>query len=743
MDALELYARCASGLEPLLAAELKELGMQRVRPLRGGVAFFGDVRDAYRACLWSRLASRVLCVVARGEARDADGLYELVRSVAWEEHVPAGATISVYAHGGNDSLRNTQFIAVKAKDAACDRLNDARGERPCVARSRADVCIDVTVRTAKATVAIDLSGESLQRRGYRSEDAHGIPETLAAALLAACGWREIARAGGGFVDPYCADGVLAIEAALAASDTAPGATRAYWGFTGWAQHDAAVWGELLEEADARAEAGHGRSPHVAGLAHGSRARKACEAAARRAGVADLVRFEEGGASALDGAASLLGRRTAGTQRGLVATSLLQEGSFATPGQTPALLAALSDGFSRMKGEWRCGVLLPDALAADADTAFGAEPLSAQPMRSGSDEACARLYALPSFTQLRIPALDGTERALSLAEPSSEQFAHRLRKVAKERAKWARRAGVSCYRLYDADLQDFALALDWYEGAGGFEGARFLRVAEYAPPASVDAARAARRMRDALVIAPAVLGVDPGCVLAKTRRRDKGGSQYRDAKGHPRPAVVTESGYLFEIDLEGYLDTGLFLDHRLTRELVGSMAKDAQFLNLFAYTGTATVHAAGGGAAGTTTVDLSNTYLDWAERNMELNGLAGPDHEFIRADVMRFITDERRSPRRYDLIFVDPPTFSNSKSMGMRTWDVQRDHVELLIGVSRLLTPEGRAVFSCNLRSFAPDTEKLERYGVRLTDITEKTIPEDFKRNPKIHKCYLVERVRAS
>ena len=233
------------------------------------------------------------------------------------------------------------------------------------------------------------------------------------------------------------------------------------------------------------------------------------------------------------------------------------------------------------------------------------------------------------------------------------------------------------------------------------------------------------------------------MFSKTRRRDKGGGQYRDMRGRSRVAWTGESGYVFEIDLGGYLDTGIFLDHRMTRELVGSMAEGARFLNLFAYTGTATVHAAGGGAASTVTVDLSQTYLSWAERNMKLNGFSGRNHRFVRSDVVRWITEERASKRRYDLIFVDPPTFSNSKAMGKDTWSVQRDHAELLIGVSRLLARGGKAVFSCNLRSFKPDTETLERYGVRLTDITADTIPEDFARNPKIHRCYLVERIETS
>ena len=334
---------------------------------------------------------------------------------------------------------------------------------------------------------------------------------------------------------------------------------------------------------------------------------------------------------------------------------------------------------------------------------------------------------------------GAEHRVEVLEPASEQFSSRLFKVAKERRKWARREGISCYRVYDADLPDYAVAIDVYVGAGEAEGNTYLHIAEYAAPSSVDPARARRRFDDVLALAPVALGIRPDHVFAKTRRRDKGGSQYRDAGRRSYVTQIDEDGYLMEVDLSGYLDTGIFLDHRATRELVGAKAAGKRFLNLFAYTGTATVHAAGGGAVETTTVDLSQTYLDWARRNMAGNGFSGPEHSFERADVMAWITETRRKPLRYDLIFVDPPTFSNSKAMGSRTWDVQRDHVELLIGVTRLLTEGGEAVFSCNLRTFRPDVEALAKYGVALQDITASTIPHDFERNPKIHQCYLVRR----
>ena len=742
METYEFFARCASGFESLLAAELKNLKAKRIRPLKGGVAFFGTARDAYRACLWSRTASRILLVLARVDACDADALYAGAKDIDWAAHVGEGATIAVYAHGMNDNLRNTQFSAVKVKDAICDRLRDERGQRPDVRSKRPDVAIDVAVRATKATISLDLSGEPLHRRGYRKEGVQTdapLKETLAAGIVLAAGWETIAHAGGAFVDPMCGSGTLAIEAAMIAADMAPGIMRDYWGFTGWAGYSESDWNELIDEADERLAAGLAAMPRIAGTDIDEPSVWIARENAKRAGLAEHVDFRVADARRLD---EMLGRGfEVDDAPGLVAVNPPYGSRLSSEAQLPSVYAALAEGLSAVPDGWTLAVITPDETI---DAALGLVPCEALPFYNGPIEAKLRIYETAPSQRIELPivSLAGEELSVAVAERTADQFAARFRKVAKERMKWALKQGVSCYRLYDADLPDFAVAIDLYEGVGSSAGERYVHISEYEAPSSVDADRAQRRFRDVLAIVPAVLGLSSAQVFSKTRRREKGGGQYRDARGRSHVIWTGESGYRFEVDLGGYLDTGIFLDHRKTRELVGSMADGAHFLNLFAYTGTATVHAAGGGAASTVTVDLSQTYLSWAERNMRKNGFGGKNHTFIKADVVRWISEERASKRRYDLIFVDPPTFSNSKSMGRDTWSVQRDHAELLIGVSRLLTKGGRAVFSCNLRSFKPDLEKLERYGVRLTDITAETIPEDFSRNPKIHKCYIVERVEA-
>jgi 23S rRNA (guanine2445-N2)-methyltransferase / 23S rRNA (guanine2069-N7)-methyltransferase len=319
------------------------------------------------------------------------------------------------------------------------------------------------------------------------------------------------------------------------------------------------------------------------------------------------------------------------------------------------------------------------------------------------------------------------------------FANRLRKNLRRLRRWAARENISCYRLYDADLSEYRAAIDVYGD--------WVQVQEYTPPSTVDPVRARRRVREMMSVIPEVLEIPPGHAILKTRRPQKGAAQYRklEGAGESQSMQVEEGGLTFLVNLTDYLDTGLFLDHRPTRKLIQELAPGRRFLNLFAYTGTATVYAAAGGAASTTSVDLSITYLDWARRNLDLNGLSGPQHGFVRADCIAWLTHMRsvrgpaagRGPgdRPYDLIFLDAPTFSNSKNM-TSTLDIQRDHAELVKAAMDLLAPDGILLFSTNFRHFKLDPALAGEYEV--TDITRRTIPPDFARNPRIHACFRIE-----
>jgi 23S rRNA (guanine2445-N2)-methyltransferase / 23S rRNA (guanine2069-N7)-methyltransferase len=740
---LEFFAPCPRGTEKLLAEELLALRCPRVRPLSGGVSFGGALWDAYAAMLWSRVASRVLLTLARVPAAGADDLYEAVSAIPWEDHVSAEGTIAVDASGTNAALRNTQFTAVRVKDAIADRFVAGFGRRPSVDTAAPDLRVNVVVRAERATIAVDLSGEPLHRRGYRvagTQVAAPMKETLAAAVLLIAGWPATARTGGAFVDPLCGSGTLPIEAALIAGDVAPGLTRRKWGFDHWLGHDAAVWDGLVDEARARRDAGLCSMPPIAGFDSDARAVAMAQQVVERAGLGGHVSIEQRELSQLE--------PPAGAAPGLIATNPPYGERISALRELPTLYTAFAERLRAGFSEWRLAVITSDPGLAQG---LRMTPQRTVGLFNGRIPVTVSVFA----PAVEAPVADrGSADARSDAAPvtpvqggspgtrdaSGQAFTNRLAKMAKHYGKWARRAKVGCYRVYDADLPDYAVAIDLYSGAGDDAGKRWVHVAEYAPPRVIDPDRAEQRLTDVLAVVPGVLDVSPDDVFLKTRQRQRGSSQYTRIARSGVVGTVEEGGLLFELNLSDYLDTGLFLDHRSTRSWVRELADGTRFLNLFAYTGTASVCAAAGGASSTTTVDLSSTYTQWSRRNLERNGFMGANHRIVRTDVLEWVAAARAANERYDLVFCDPPTFSNSKRMS-ETWDVQRDHAGLVLALSELLTSNGLLVFSCNRRRFVFDEPLLIQAGLQCEDVTARTIPKDFERTPGIHTCWTVRPVK--
>ena len=717
-DTLSFVATCGRGLEGALARELTALGASAVEERMAAVGFRGGQELGYRACLWSRVASRVLLPVAEGPVVKADDLYELAKGVRWEDHLPARATFAVDAAGRHAAFRDTRFAALRVKDAVVDRLRDRRGERPDVDAARPDLALRVRLDEGRAYVSLDLAGEGLHVRGYRTEAGEApLRETVAAGLLVLAGWPALAAEGRPLVDPFCGSGTLLIEAAWMALDRAPGLDRARWGFAGWAGHEAHRWDALVAEARERASRGR----ITEGLLYGSDVDVAvlntAVANSRRAGVAEHLTLEH----------VALADRVAppcpdGEPRGLVVTNPPYGERLGAGDDLPLLYATLGDVLKRRFPGWRAHVLVGDR---ELEKKVGLRPRSRTLIFNGSIEC--RLLEIP------VNAQPVAEKAPSWRHkgPSDEElsaFSNRLAKVWRERKKWAAREGTTAFRVYDADLPDFALAIDRYADA--------VHVQEYAAPASVDPEKAALRLAAALEVMPGVLEVPKDAVFLKVRQRQKGHAQYERQSDDRARRIVVEDGLKLEVNLSDYLDTGLFLDHRLLRRRLRAEAAGKSFLNLFAYTGTATVHAAAGDAASTLSIDLSNTYLDWAERNLARNDVPRGRHELLRADCLKWLGEETA---RYDLILLAPPTFSTSKSME-QTLDVQRDHVALLRATLRRLAPKGTLYFSVNQRRFKLDQDALAAIGgLEVVDVTDLTRPHDFARNPRIHRTWRLRR----
>jgi 23S rRNA (guanine2445-N2)-methyltransferase / 23S rRNA (guanine2069-N7)-methyltransferase len=750
-QSLQFLVSAPRGLSDLLARELVALGAADARERSTGVTFSGDLSVAYRACLWSRVANRVFLELARFEVADAEGFYDAVREIDWAEHLGPDATLACDFSGHHPAITHTHFGALKLKDAIVDSVRDARAWRPSVELDRPSVRVHAHAHGNNITLSLDLSGESLHRRGYRGAAGEApLKENVAAGVLMRAGWPEAAAQGVEFLDPMCGSGTFVIEAALMACDRAPGLDRDYFGFLGWAGHDADAWEGLC--ADARARARAGAEAAVARLEGAIRGQDRDPVAVRnargnaeRAGVQGLVRFE---ARPLAEAAPL--RRTcaadaAAEEIGGAASDGVPAGPDGFLCTNPPYGVRLEDRETARAVHRELGAVLRERFqgwnaavltgAPEMGLELGIRAHRTHTVWNGAIE-CRLLRMKVEAGSAREPGRLGKGDTNLRDSPGARMFANRLAKNLKKQQAWAERSGVSCYRLYDADMPEYAFAIDVYRTVDAGDPLTWLYVQEYAAPAEIELESVRKRRGEALSTLSDVTGVAPERVRVRTRRKIKRGEQYTKVQDRANFHVVMEDGLKFLVNFDDYLDTGLFLDHRTTRARLRAAASGKRVLNLFAYTCTASVHAAAGGAVSTTSVDMSNTYLNWAQRNFELNGLSPERNGLVQADCRVWLQDGARGHERYDLIFIDPPTFSNSKRME-GVFDVERDHPEFIDGCARLLAPGGLIVFSTNSQRFRLDESLSRRYEVR--DISAKTLPKDFERNPRIHRCFEIRR----
>jgi len=714
------FATCPKGLEGLLAAELTALGATATRETVAGVAFEGPADLGYRACLWSRLASRVLLPVAEFAVDGPEALYRGVRGIDWSVHLAADASFAIDAVGRAEGLVHSQYVALKAKDAIVDQFREANGARPNVDPEHPDLRIHVRLKRGQATVSIDFAGTPLHQRGWRiGHGAAPLKENLAAAMLIRAGWPAIHAAGGPMVDPFCGSGTLLIEGAQMAADVAPGLARERFGFHGWRGFDAETWAALRADAAARASLGLRALKAVFfGFDAEPAAINMARINAQRAGVAGFVTLSVRPIEALAppphrAPGLVIANPPYGARLGEVAALRPVYAAFG---------AALKRGFAG----WRAALI---TSSDELGFATGLKAARRYALMNGAIEC-----RLLCFDDIRAEGSAPLREVKPLGE-GAQALANRIARNVRHLKRWREREGVDCWRAYDADLPEYAAAIDVYRGVP--EGASadaapmtWLHVQEYRAPKEIPAEIAARRLKELLRVAAEAFGVPRERIALKQRRPQTRDARYERFDARGEFIVVREGGLRFRVNLYDWLDTGLFLDHRPMRFKIGREAHGRRFLNLFGYTGAATVHAAAGGAASTTTVDLSQTYLEWASRNLALNGIVGGRHRLIQADAMAWLKSEREE---YDLIFVDPPTFSNSKRAD--DFDVQRDHARLLELTMARLAPGGLLLFSNNLRRFRLDATVIERFAVR--DITRSTIPRDFARDARIHHAFEV------
>ncbi|MDP3844818.1 MAG: bifunctional 23S rRNA (guanine(2069)-N(7))-methyltransferase RlmK/23S rRNA (guanine(2445)-N(2))-methyltransferase RlmL [Pseudomonas sp.] len=742
-DRFELFLTCPKGLEALLAEEATALGLEEVREHTSAIRGFADMTTAYRLCLWSRLANRVLLVLSRFAMQDADDLYDGILAVDWHEHLLPTGSLAVEFSGQGSGIDNTHFGALKVKDAIVDKLRNAAGDRPSIDKLNPDMRVHLRLDRGEAVLSLDLSGHSLHQRGYRlQQGAAPLKENLAAAILIRSGWPRIAAAGGALTDPMCGVGTFLVEAAMIAADIAPNLKRELWGFSAWLGHVPALWQRLHAEAVERAAIGLAKPPlWIRGYEADPRLIQPGRNNVERAGLSNWIKIYQGELATFE-------PRPDQNQTGLVICNPPYGERLGDEASLLYLYQNLGERLRQACLNWEAAIFTgaPDlgkrmGIRSHKQYAFwnGALPCKLLLIKVSPEQFVTGERRTPEQRQVEREqlAIDGpsTEPVaapvvaeLARLSEGGQMFANRLQKNLKLLGKWARREGVECYRVYDADMPEYAVAIDLYGD--------WVHVQEYAAPRTIEPEKAQARLFDALAAIPQALGVDKNKVVVKRRERQSGTKQYTRQAAQGVFREVNEGGVKLLVNLTDYLDTGLFLDHRPLRLRIQKEATGKRFLNLFCYTATATVHAAKGGARSTTSVDLSKTYLDWARRNLALNGFSDKN-KLEQGDVMAWLAADRSE---YDLIFIDPPTFSNSKRME-GIFDVQRDHVQLLDLAMTRLAPGGVLYFSNNFRKFILDEGLAARYGVE--EISAKTLDPDYARNSKIHRAWRLTALAAN
>ena len=705
----QYLAVTSNGMENLLVEELTNLGIENAKPVQAGVRFKATNEQVYRVCLWSRLASRFVRVLSEFTCNDDMDLYLAASAVNWVNHFHSSKKFVVDFNGTNREIRNSQYGAMKVKDAVVDCFEKKNLPRPSISKDHSDLRIHVRLHKDKALLGIDMVGGGLHQRGYRSESGRApLRETLAAAIIGRSGW----QAGSNLLDPMCGSGTLLIEAAMMAANMAPGVKRAKWGFESLEDFEPEVWAEIKSEAAVQARRGVKKvDSKFYGFDNDSRVIQIAKDNARRAGVDGLIHFEVGDAAKVT--------RPADFDSGVV---ICNPPYGERLGTHPGLIALYTAFGAQLKAEFGgCHA----SIFSSSDELLSCLRMRAEKqfkLNNGALPCHQKNYSISARSaESRKDAESGETRQSSIAP----DFSNRLKKNLAKIGKWARKEELDCYRVYDADLPDYNVAIDMY--------CDHLVIQEYAAPKSIPEETAKRRLTDIIRATIEVTGTDANKVVLKVREKQKGRAQYQKLSQESRKMEVSEYGVKLFVNLHDYLDTGLFLDHKITRRRLGEMAKGKDFLNLFAYTGSATVHAACGGAKSTTTVDMSKTYLDWAKENMALNGQVGRQHRFEQADCLQWL---EKSTAQFDLIFIDPPTFSNSKRME-QSFDVQRDHIQLMSQLKRLLRTDGTIVFSNNKRHFKMDNDALSELGLEAKNISHQTLPMDFARNKQIHNCWLI------
>jgi 23S rRNA (guanine2445-N2)-methyltransferase / 23S rRNA (guanine2069-N7)-methyltransferase len=726
---MKYFASSAANLNDLVAQEALAIGAKEVQLISGGVSFSGDIEIGYKFCLETRVANRLLQTIQeKSGITNSDEFYEASLLIPWEKYFELDETFSVTVSNlSTPWLKRSTFAAMRLKDAIVDRFRDIyKGQRPSVDIDNPHITFHVHIDRDGVKWYIDFSGKDLSKRGYREKATDAaLRESLAAAILMRSAWYKDLEEDNVplLLDPFCGSGTILIEAALMATKTAPGLLNLNrFAFLELNSFDKKVWKKVVDEALAKQITENDGSIQIIGWDNSPKALRISNENIKIAKVENFVTVEEKDFTRLTEDDIPSGENYVVTDppygiRVDAHTSI--ESFYLTMGKE----------FNTLFSGWNVAILSGDKqLLSYVDM----KPQRTNALYNGPLEAQLAHYRVYTKEEKQILIDRAIQRKKErLAQPLSAgaQMAYnRVLKNLKALRPKMEKEGVSSYRIYDADMPEYSAAIDFYEN-------RFIHLQEYAPPRTIKPEDAEKRLNELIDAVERATEVERELIFVKQRKAQRGTEQYEKLDDKNKFYIMREHNLMFFVNFSDYLDTGIFLDHRPIRKYIQENSKDKRFLNLFCYTGSATVNAAKGGALSTVSVDASTTYLDWAKKNMEMNGFDTMNHFYYKDDCIQWL---RNSHDKYDLIFCDPPTFSNSKMR--KTFDVDRDQRFLVHQCMRHLSQDGTLIFSTNFRRFHLHTELQAAYQVE--EITDQTIPIDFKRNEKIHQCYLIRHRKA-
>ncbi len=700
----QAYASCPKHLELLLKDELISYGAIDVREKLSGVVFHASPEVLMHCLLWSRLANRVLVLINQLKVTTSDELYDAIYQTDWLEQVNVVPnTLAINFKGTNKELRNTQYSSQVVKDAICDRIRETSELRPDVVKTNADLSVSVVLKNNHVLVYHDISGRSLHLRGYRQTLTKApLKENLAAAVLIRANWPELSKQNYNLIDPMCGSGTFLTEGYLMACDIAPGLTNPQYSVETWKHFDQDKWDAILYDAKTRMIAGTDNfQGQIIGADHHKDSVKITEEHAYQLNAEDKIQCQY----------KTFEHFSIPAKNNLVVCN---------PPYGVRLKKNV-DSTWRQLGEWMANKAIGSKAAIMTHAKNQGFLLGFRATKSWKLMNGDLLITLITFDIENKKKLNSPEGQKHALPETAQMVANRIKKNINRLKKWINKDNITAYRVYDADIPEYAVAIDVYNN--------HINIQEYKAPNDIPEKKTKKRLDDAVLGAQVALNIKNDKVHIKTRQKQASNNQYEKRTVDSENLIVHEDNRKYIVNLEKYLDTGLFLDHRWIRSYIQSKSKDKSVLNLFSYTGSITVAAAMGGADSSISVDSSKTYLNWAKENFQINRVDLYKNKLVRSDVLEYLSS---CSHKFDLIFVDPPTYSNSHSR-TTDWDVQRDHKQLLLSCKRLLNEEGEILFSNNYRKFKID-ENLSDYFT-IDDMTQKSLSPDFAKSKIKRVCF--------